>query len=159
MFSKISWPQFVSTAIFLLAIYYISIIILYYRHDIMRWAAHGITLGSANKNISATLPIEAPRPMSYNELTVAATEQSLQKINYAEVHELMEELKTIFASASKKKIVKQELILAIQNKLKDYVQLKGAEIENEITQHIKNECKEKCAVCLGSEDLKNLWKL
>jgi len=158
MFSKISWNQFLSTLIFLVIIYYIAIIILYYRKDILKWSRHGIDLNNLSKKTafansaqqekeSTTSSKEELSPMSYNEFTVGAEE----KINYAEVHELMEELKMIFVSSSKKKIIRQELILAIQNKLKDYEQLKGTDI--------KNECKEKCNIDLEKAELENLWKL
>ncbi len=165
MFSNISWGQFISTIIFLSAIYYIAIILLYYRKDILNWSRHGIDLNklsaqtahasSAEQETKNTISSkEELRPMSYNEFT-AGTED---KINYAEVHELMEDLKTIFINSAKNKIVKQELILAIRNKLHDYPQLKGTEIENEIIQHIKNECQEKCAFDLDKTELENLWK-
>jgi hypothetical protein len=174
MLNNISWSQFLSSIISLVIVYYIAIIILYYRKDVLKWSTHGVFISRFNKDSAAiptelplrqkestTHPLQAPRPMSYNEFTVGEDEHnnSNGKINYAEVHELMEDLKTIFVSSAKKKIIKQELILAIQHKLQDYHQLKGTEIENEIAQHIKNECKEKCALDLAKSELENLWKL
>jgi len=168
MFSKISWSDFTSTIIFLSVIYYFAIIILYFRKDIMKWSTDGIILKRFNKSTAAS-EAEQPlyqkestthsqhesRPMSYSEMTV----DSIAKFNQADVHELIEELKTILSSAQKKKMVKQELILVIHNKLAEYKQLKGTEIEKEIVQHIANECEEKCAIDLDKEDLENLWKL
>jgi hypothetical protein len=139
MLSKISWNQFITTILFLAWAYYTAIIVLFYRKDLLKWFAHG-------------MPLNQPR----SKPQAIATEE---KINYAEVHELMEDLKTIFISSAKKKIIKQELILSIQNKLKGYQQLKGTEIENEIIGHIENECKEKCAIDLDKADLENLWIL
>lgn len=174
MLSKISWDQFITTIIFLAIIYYIAVLMLYYRKDILKWSTHGVLINKFNistvssapaqplqQKESTNHPLQAPSPMSYNEFTVGEDEHdnNKEKINYAEVHELMEDLKTIFVSSAKKKIIKQELILAIQNKLNDYRQFNGTEIENEITQHIKNECKEKCAFNLEKPELENLWKL
>src|ERR1700729_737651 len=105
MLSKISWNQFITTIIFLAIIYYIVIIILYYKKDILKWSTHGVIINRFNKSTvasaaaqplqqkeSTTHPLQAPRPMSYNEFTVGEDEHnhSNGKINYAEVHELME---------------------------------------------------------------------
>ena len=155
MLSKISWQEFDSSIAFLLLIYYVAIIVLYYRKDILKWSTSGIQINSSNNSVAEKNSIEE----TPDKKETAAVKSKEAKINYGDVRELMEDLKTIFISSAEKKVMKQELILSIRNKLHNYRQLKGTEIEREIIGHIKNECKEKCALDLENEELENLWEL
>jgi len=154
MLTKISWQEFISSIVFSALVYYVAIVLLYYRKDILKWSVNGIQINGMSKNVREINPIE--ETLSKKEMTVI--ESIGAKPNYGDVHELMEDLKTIFTNCARKKIMKQELIFAIGNRLQDYKQIKGTKVENEIILHIKNECNEKCSVELSDEELKTLWR-
>lgn len=74
------------------------------------------------------------------------------------VHELLEDLKELFASAVKTRMVKEELIQAIHGKLKSYPKLEETELAEDLNLHIKLEAKETCGIELLPEDIKKVWR-
>ncbi len=54
-------------------------------------------------------------------------------------------------------MVKEELLQAIQVKLKSYPGLQGSDLQEDISNHIKIEAKTICGISLDTSDLKQLW--
>jgi hypothetical protein len=159
MCSTISWSAFLQTIIILSVIYYSWLLLTFYRNDLIKWFSNFSKVKSKPVLQTATIP-EAQRPMSYNEMTVATAESSLQEkenILRSSVHDLMEDLKIIFIEAAGDKTKKPELMLKIQKKLKEYPQIKGTAFETEITRLIEFESNEQCEIILSDEELNMLW--
>ena len=76
---------------------------------------------------------------------------------FSAVHELMEELKGVFYKASKHDYPKEELMMALQIKLRDYPKLKGTPFQVSVNNHIEQESKNKCETDLTDTDIRNLW--
>lgn len=137
MFSSVSWHQFTTALLILLGIYYFTVIIIYYRKDLALFA-------------KKQDPVPAPQP----GLTKGTDDNNLL---FSAVHDLMEELKGIFHKASRQDYPKEELMMALQLKLRDYPKLKDTPFRVSINNHIEQESKEKCQTVLTETDIRNLW--
>jgi hypothetical protein len=81
---------------------------------------------------------------------------SKQKINPG--NQLVNDLNNVFKNAADKKIIKEELIMMLQNKIKAYPALKEPDSKNEITKHIAFESREQCNIIFSDQELSMLWK-
>jgi len=139
MFNSISWHQFITTLIILLLIYYFLVIFIYYRKDLVKVSKQGLP---KKQQASVAVKVES-----------ADTNTLL----FSTVHELMEELKGIFHNASKNDYPKEELLMALEVKLRDYSKLKGTPFQVSINNHMEQESKDKCQTVLTEMDIRNLW--
>ncbi len=137
MFRSVSWHQFITALIILLIIYYFLVVVIYFRHDVV---------------LLSKKPQQLPAPEA--ELAKGIDDNSLL---FSAVHELMEELKGIFYKASKYDYPKEELVMALQVKLRDYPKLKGTSFQFAVNNHIAGESKNKCEADLTDQDIRNLW--
>ncbi len=85
------------------------------------------------------------------------TVSSHDDISLSVIHDLLEDLKKVFAVALKTKMVKEELMQAIQVRLKSYPGLQGSDLQEDISNHIRIEAKTICGIALDATDLKLLW--
>jgi heme/copper-type cytochrome/quinol oxidase subunit 1 len=141
MFSKISWQGFMAAIAVLLFIYYMVIALLYYRRDIARLSRNGFKKSAHQK--------QTPDP------AVSKTEND--QTLFSSVHELMDELKTIFTTAAERKFPKQELLMALQSKLKSYAPLKDTFMRSSINYHIVQESQIQCGFAVDEFELSQLW--
>ena len=142
MLHSVSWYQFTVTMIVLLFIYYLGVIVLYYRRDLVRSSRQGVP------EDKRALPVVNPG---------GAAGTDANSILFSTVHELMEDLKNLFYTASKNDYPKEELMMALQVKLREYVKLQGTPFQVSVNNHIEKESKDKCAVILTQQDIRNLW--
>lgn len=146
MFSKISWYSFITTITILLVIYYIAIAILYYRNDIMRLFKDGF---------KKPAPGNSP---GTSELSALSEKNSkADPTLFAQVHELMDELKNIFFEADAQHFQKEELLMALQSKLKHYSNLKTTPFQIAINNHISQSASSICNTTFEESDLRQLW--
>jgi hypothetical protein len=149
MLRGISWKEFVEIMIVLLVIYYFFILLIYYRKDIARISKEGIRKRKlqdkqpTTKNISSSLD--------------SASKNEPDTILFSAVHDLMEELKEIFSAASDKHFLKQELLVALQIKLRSYQQLKGTPFQVAVNNHVVQQSKEYCDISLDDIEVKQIW--
>ena len=139
MFSSVSWHQFITALIILLFVYYFLVIVIYYRKDLVQVSKQGLP---KKQQPSVAVKVES-----------ADTNTLL----FSTVHELMEELKGIFHNASKNDYPKEELLMALEVKLRDYSKLKGTPFQIAVNNHIAEESKNKCQTVLTEMDIRNLW--
>jgi cellulose synthase/poly-beta-1,6-N-acetylglucosamine synthase-like glycosyltransferase len=137
MFSSISWQQFFTALTVLLFVYYFLVIAVYYGKDL-------VLLSKKQHPVIAT----RAEPTNGND------DNSLL---FSAVHDLMEELKSVFHSAAKNDYPKEELLMALEVKLRDYPKLKGTPFQVSINKHMIQESREKCATILTENDIRNLW--
>jgi hypothetical protein len=154
MLNKISWSSFIWILVLAVVVYYLYVFIAYYRKDIFSFGT--ITKKPPelkNKNKSSINNKPSHPDNSPIEPEIPGEE------SFTVVHELLEDLKELFLTASKKKMVKEELIQAIGSKLKTYPSLRETELAEDINTHLILESKEKCQMDLLPEDLKQIWNI
>ncbi len=146
MFNSISWSVYFECIFLSCLVYYASIILIYYRKDIQ--------LKFVKIQQPASTPIEAAPVHTKPQESKAAVDDN--NALFSTVHDLMEELKIIFQTAEKKQFPKEELLTALQMKLKDYPPLKGTAFQVAINNHIMQQA---AAIKIMVEDneVKNIW--
>jgi hypothetical protein len=140
MLSKISWSELVWFLVFLLIPYYLIVLSLYFRKEVLAYM-HNPVLRWQSSNSPQTLPAV----LTHDDISFSA------------IHDLLEDLKKVFAVASKTNMVIEELVQAIHVKMKSYPGLQGSDLREDIEQHIKIEAKSICGIVLEDTDLKQLW--
>jgi hypothetical protein len=76
---------------------------------------------------------------------------------FNQVHELMDELKNIFLEAASQNFHKEELLTALQSKLKNYSNLKTTPFQTAINNHINQTASSICNTTFEDSDLRQLW--
>jgi hypothetical protein len=146
MLHNISWGQFLSVAIILMAIYYGYLIIAYFRKDIQ---------AAARKKISRKAGTNPPITADSAELPVPG--KNPYDTHITTVHELMDDLNNVFNRCADQNLKKTEILMAVQLKLDNYPQLKGTPFQVSINNHIETVTLIKCGVLLETEEIKGLW--
>lgn len=72
-------------------------------------------------------------------------------------HGLATEIKEQIEAAEKKKLVKEELLFALQQIINTYPHLKGTFFQKDISNLIAAECENHCSIHLNAEEMKMLW--
>ena len=151
MLSSISWSEFLTTIALLLVAYYVAIVSLYFRKEVFNLFSSG-TSNPQGFHLSNQI---GERSFSYNEMT-AATGKEDPYVN-GKVHDLLEDVKNLFRTGAKAKIVREELIMALQLLLRDYPIFKDLPLRAEINHHIITECKSICSITLSDAEMNMLW--
>ena len=81
------------------------------------------------------------------------------EILFPEVYALIEELKHLFAFASEKGFPKEELILALQLKLREHVIFIGTAFQQAVNNFIEVAARDSCSIGLESAELNLLWPM
>ena len=152
MLNKFSWSSFIWILVLAVVVYYLYVLIAYYRKDIFLFGTiNKKPFEVKNKNKSSLYNKSLHDENSSMEPEITGEE------SFTVVHELLEDLKELFLTASKKKMVKEELIQAIGSKLKTYPSLRETDLVEDINTHLILESKEKCQLDLLPEDIKQIW--
>ena len=139
MLQSISWDQLIIFLLIALMIYYTGILIIYYRKSISSFPGR---MFSRAEGVHA-------KPIPYND--------NPNTLIISTIHELVEELKNLLGYLSKINCIKEELIQAIQIKLRDYQQIKGTALQSAVNSHIAEESKTECSIILSEDELNMLW--
>ena len=162
MLRNISWSEFILVLVVGLTFYYLYVSLVYFGKDITRYfRTRSVPDGFlAEKDFSATpLSSNISIPNRDKKLKTPTTVvASPSEIEFSTVHDLLEDLKSLFAVASKTSMIKQELIQALNGKLKNYPLLNDSDVRDDINVHIIQEVREKCGIELAPEDIKRLWQ-
>lgn len=75
---------------------------------------------------------------------------------HAQVHELMQELKLVFAAAVREQLSQEQMLEAIGIRLSKYITL-PAEIKLSISQHIVNEFSLQVKIMVTQDEINALW--
>ncbi len=146
MFKNISWPSFITAIAVLVIVYYIIIGFLYFRADILRLFREGI-----NRK-----PLKSPLANTgLSNLTEKQAKGDPSLFN--QVHELMEELKELFFNAAAQSYPKEELLTALQSKLKQYSHLKDTPFQAAISNQISQTASYVCHETFDDTDIRRLW--
>ena|SRR5258706_15136137 len=129
MLSSISWQQYVSFLLIAIIIYYLVIWIVYFKAKLPSFS--GIR--------------------NFRKIPMHGEDQPDEVLNTAQ--HIMDEIRSIFDGHHNK----NELILALQLKLKKYNQWDEPGFRDTINDFIVYESQSKCSIHLGEDDLRVVW--
>jgi hypothetical protein len=152
MLSKISWSSLIWVLIPILLFYYAYVFIVYFRKEIFSFVVINKKLTGSEGHHKNLLNKDSSHDTKTSRESGESNENS-----FTVVHELLEELKTLFIIAAREKMIKEELIQAINSKLKEFPSIAGTDLVEDIDTHITQEVKERCSMELLPGDLKRIW--
>lgn len=147
MLSRITWEQYATWVALLTGGYYIVVVLLYYRRDMWQ-------LAQGRKPGTTSSEVLKGQPTRKEETTFIRPGMPGTLIH--QVHDLMEELKPVFADAPNL-LGKGDLLARVQTRLHGYIPLKGSEFEDAVIHHIILESNEQCGIALHAEEIKQYW--
>jgi len=151
MLTGISWGQFLSFWTVLLILYYAAVAVIFYKTDIFYLLKNGF---GKRKALGAASIHESNGLLEKNNVQEVSTEKPT---NQSAVHDLLEELKIVFARALAKSYQKEELLMALQLLFKKYQSIKNTPFQSAVNNQIIRECLDSCSIELESNDLINCW--
>jgi hypothetical protein len=152
MLNKISWSSFAWILVLILIAYYLYVFVVYFRKEIFSFGS--INKKSVTENNTLKIPIN--KDTSSIDKPSMESDKSVED-SFTLVHDLLEDLKELFLNASETKMIREELIQAIRSKLKTYPLIGQTDLVEDINNHLVQEAKDKCAMELYPEDLKQIW--
>jgi hypothetical protein len=185
MLSSISWQSYLYSLASVLLLYYCIVGLLYYRHELQDLFFRRSTASSSSddddptKSLNGSIGSETglQEQFAFSEgqsdqarKTFLANRSDSDNINFDSSEQarhsllvnlalqLEDELKPLFRNAAKNNYIKEELVLALQNQLVNYLPLKDSEFKPSVQNYIAVESENKCSIHLDAEDLNMLWK-
>lgn len=150
MLHSISWQAFFTTLALLLLIYWAFIGLSFYRHEIKLLLAGKGKPGLQGASLITESPFEADI-----EDTPVATDTGLFPIAYA----LAEEIKQLAKEAGRRRLVREELMQALQSLIKKqpYPSLSNTAFRIAINNLVEAEIGTNCSIQFSKEELQMLW--
>lgn len=134
MINNISWGDYWFTLLILTLIYYVYVLLVYYRSNLVR-------------RIQPAFFSRRP------EVSSSSDDDELLPV----VQSLTDEMIAYLEQASKADAVKPEIIFALQRIAKKYKEVKESPYQSSVNRLLQFECENKCAVHLSEEEIKQVW--
>ncbi|MBN8788528.1 MAG: hypothetical protein J0I84_15670 [Terrimonas sp.] len=150
MVKGMSWRECFEILSLFVLIYYGVLLLLYFRRDILQLARQGFRK-------PAVKPLTPKERNAVSQTAKSSDTVASNPTLFSSVHELMEELKSLFDAASQKPLQKQELLMALQLTLNEYYQLKGTPFEDAVNNHIMQQGLVQCGIAITDIEIKQLW--
>jgi hypothetical protein len=142
MFSSISWQQYLIAVFVVLVIYYVIVVPMYYRAELLAFSLR---------------VFQKRKTASHEPLPAAISPEAQASVLSSSVYELVEELNALFHKAAHQRYPKEELCMALQIRLSNYTTLKGTTFQHSIIDHIRSETKACCNISLEDFEIAQLW--
>ena len=151
MFATISWSDYFTAIIITALIYYLVVLYIYYRNEL-------VLLVKSKRNLPRAAAYQHPI-QSYSLFEETNTEFSHPPIDSKEhvVYAFMDELTAFFEGTKKTKIIKEQLLYSLQRVLRKYPSLKDSEYKQSLTNVIVSECEHICSLHLTADDVVRMW--
>lgn len=147
MMSRISWEQlsfFLTVALFL---YYIVVVFVFYRKDLLAT----FKAGSSGKS--------KPEPyLAQTDSSPALHTSDSDKVVYNQVLELLQDCKPVFQAAADQSLEKEQVLEALQLRVQKYPQIIGTAFQVAVSNHIDQEVQARCSFSLEESDIEKLWR-
>lgn len=161
MFNSISWQSYWLTLALLLAGYYLTIILLYYRSDfsvlLHRKSDTRTPTDLTPFPTESGVPTLESQPSLFENDAPAEFERPQAGTEEHVVYSCMDELTAFFGAAKRRKWVKEELMQALQGILRKYPALKTSSYKASLSNVIITECEHNCSLHLSVEDVDHVW--
>ena len=142
MFTSISWQQYLIVVTSFTGIYYLAVIAIYYRKEVLFYFTGGsfksrALSGAVQKRI---VPAEAKASVLFDT-----------------VHQLMSDLNALLREAASHQYPKEQLLMALEVCLRNYNTIRGTKFQDVINEHIQTESEISCQLQLEDAELAQLW--
>lgn len=151
MFSTISWGTYWESVIALAVTYYLVIISLFYRREVLQIfiKAFSISREAGNRQILKETPV-----FTTDEVDNARQDNASV---FLTVEALTNRLRTLFNDAEKRKLVKEELMMVLQSVLREHLSLKDTAFQVAINNQVEQLAMHSCNLELEPNDLTIIW--
>ncbi|MEP7374575.1 MAG: hypothetical protein ABI675_14370 [Chitinophagaceae bacterium] len=144
MLNNISWASYWYALFVLSFLYYTFILFVYYRNELVQ-------------RIQSTRPVQRRKEKNQNinaaeETNYADSNDSLKPAAQSLINEIVAYLQTTGGHADK-----QGVIISLRHIIKKYINLSDGRYRDLINEMIQSACKDKCAIHLKDEDVKQMW--
>ncbi len=136
MFSSLSWSVFIVFTSLVVLAYYVSIVCMYYRKQVTNFLF--------------------PHRGHLRKGMLSAVKEGPDHL--LKVHELISELGQIIRSASEGKPQREEMLFAMQLKIRDFLILEPTAYKGRINAYIAEELEIYGIPGIHAEEIENLWK-
>lgn len=176
MFSSISWQEFISTALVVIAIYYvIAFLVLYSRDFISKFRKTSSAKESTplDEEVSSEVSLMGPvkkdalekyhQNLDSHDLTVEPSDSTASIANTEDalligtVSDLLNEIKVLTRVLSESKGSKDDGSPMFQSLLSNYPQLLGTKYQDSISIFIHDQCRTECDFDLHLAEVKSWW--
>lgn len=145
----VSWGELIVGLVVSGVIWYGFVVLRYYRSALHGWSA-------PHRRQPSSVRWTREEHVADAKHHAAVTEVTAKNDPHAQVHELMQELKLVFAAAVRDHLQKEQIIEAIGLRLPKYTSL-PLEIKESINQHISNEFSLQLKMKVSAEEMNALW--
>lgn len=143
MIKQVTWAEYFTFLSIGLIIYYAAVLLLYYRGDLVQ-------LMTGKRKLAIAKPRGEEPGLNNVNSSDPGTEEN--EALFGQANRLMSELKEVFQND----FIREELVMALQLKLREYSALKETPFRISINNYIERES-EKRSIRLSEEDLRVLW--
>lgn len=146
MFTNISWSEYSIFILITVFIYYIIILVIFYKGEIV--------------NRVEKLQLPHKRSNNYNPSALEEIESDLHSVNTDpsnEIIKLQEEIQSQLQRAKSKKSIKEEIIMSLQLVLQNYTSIKESSNKDFINNYIKEVLENLCSIHLDEKEIDTLW--
>jgi hypothetical protein len=147
MLHTISWKVFFSLLLAAVGVYWLVVLFIYYRVSFVNWIHNSLRAAEGGRDTFR----------KHEERGKGRVKDGELEILFPEVYALIEELKHLFAFASEKRFPKEELILALQLKLREHVKFIGTAFQQAVNNFIEVAARDSCSIGLEPAELNLLW--
>jgi hypothetical protein len=152
MLSSISWNQYISGTLFLLAFYYAFVGYKYFRWEVLSL----IGIRKVEKNETAVPVADLKKQFTASNHTDYLPKENLYADISPVVQSFTDEVKA-FVSGANSNIPKPELIFSLQLITSKYPALKDADCKDELTAFVFTEVNNKFSGLLEQTEAKQIW--
>ena len=147
MFNNISWGIYCFALFITIIIYYLFVIIAFYRHEMSHYFEH---FNKESKSYASSgFDLVENVEDSYESLNV--------ETDLIPVQTLLDDLSEIIRHAAERQYRKAELLQAMRVKLNSYPEIFSDEQKTQVEATIMKDCNRYCSMHLEDEDRKVLW--
>jgi hypothetical protein len=144
MLNTISWQEYFTFLVTIIAVYYLVAYWLCFRGKNSRLQTTPGSFG--NENLLKEQPLTLFDEQSN-------TQENLQPI----AHACMDELNAFFENQKKSKAIKSELMIGLYTILQKYPSLRHSDYRESLTNVMATQCEAICSIHLSAEELKGVW--
>ena len=147
MLNNISWAGYTYAVIIILLVYYISVLVFFFRNDLK-----GLFLKKQNYMSSG-----GGIPKDFLQFEGEKMGHDLPEWDDEEIHQLLMKLQLQINKAAARKFPKEELLLSLQLVLRDFPNLKESHLRNNVNNFLKSEVQNNCSIHLSDDEVALLW--
>ena len=149
MINSISWASYLYAISIILVIYYVVVLILYFRNDLLDY----FVASKARLNRSST-----PQNTEVHNSGTQKSEPNFKTEDEKDsIQELFSNIQSIVKTAASRNFPKEELLLSLQLRLKHQDGLNDSTLRGIINNNIIEACEHHCSIHLTEEEINALW--